>query len=250
MTPADPDLEVRDEGSYRAALNTLGEARLPARLLSRLMNSLEGYRAARKLGWSRPWNKYGVTTFLALRLDPAGVDRVWLDPLLDGLVSPRVDGEAARFCTDLRADPLLMGFLFLQENEVDGMPCEGITLSLGRKVQRRYRDRLDLRFDLPRNALEEATALRCTLYVDPWRDDVTPPLLERRLDPAPGLAEAFDRLSALGWQWHSDTSRIWDHWTSRYIDYFGPRRQLHSPSHLPMSGGERLPSLQGTRGAA
>jgi hypothetical protein len=40
----------------------------PPSILRFLMGD-ELYRQARKIGWSRPWNKYGINTFLSFKLD-------------------------------------------------------------------------------------------------------------------------------------------------------------------------------------
>jgi len=253
MKPDDEALEVRDEGSYQAALATLSRATLPARLLSMLMNSLEGYRQARKIGWSRPWNKYGITTFLALKLRPAETDRelvAGIVPLIEQ-VWPALDPQAREFIDELLADPAQLGFLFLHESEHAEGACEGFTLSLGRKHQKRYRDRLDLVFELPLGQLECPESLRVALYVDPWRG-ITPPLAELHLNGnAPAeLVALFDQLVALAWQWQDDSERRWDHWTSRYIDYFGPRRQQLKASHLPLAGAARLAPLTSVKACA
>lgn len=243
MKPADEPLVVRDESSYHAALATLSRAALPERLLRHLMNSFEGYRQARKIGWSRPWNKYGMNTFLALRLRPAGDDISLITelPTLLGELFPALTTQAGAVVDELLSDPLLLGFLFLHESEHDGVEYEGLTLSLGRKQEKRYRDRLDLVFELPVNALDDPSALRIRVYLDPWRSSSSPPLFEAEL--AGVGAAIYSRLIELAWSWQADHSRHWDHWTSRYIDYFGPRRQQLTDSHLPLEGAQRLAPL-------
>ena len=58
-----PTFEISDPDSYARAMRTLSDAKRPTWILQALMNAFEGYRQSRKIGWSRPWNKAGVTTF-------------------------------------------------------------------------------------------------------------------------------------------------------------------------------------------
>lgn len=65
------NLEIRSEADYQNVLATLSRRDRPHAILRFLMRALESYRAARKMGWSRPWNKYGVVNFQSFKLDPA-----------------------------------------------------------------------------------------------------------------------------------------------------------------------------------
>ena len=69
---------IKNEDQYRSAVKQLDQDKKPAFLLRLLMNAVESYRQARKFGWSRPQNKYGLTVFRSFRLD-RGRDQSLID---------------------------------------------------------------------------------------------------------------------------------------------------------------------------
>ena len=63
-----------------------------------------------------------------------------------------------------------MGFVFTHEFSEDGKQYEGATLSLGRKNQKRYRDRIDIIFESPVIAGISQGLERIRVYIDPYRE--------------------------------------------------------------------------------
>jgi hypothetical protein len=238
-----PAFEINNPESYAQAMRTLSEAKRPAWILQALMNAFEAYRQSRKIGWSRPWNKAGVTTFKSYKLNFADdSDLIALASSIVGGIGSRETevwpGSAAEFVADLLSpEPekrrRLMGFLFYQEIEVDGRLNEAVTLSLGRVNGKRHRDRLDLIFEAPVAQNSAAPISRIRIYVDPFLG-VAPPLAQAELNGAEAEAHshALATLSDLYRDWEPTKGAVWDHWTSRYIDYFGPRRHHSIATHF------------------
>ncbi|MHA7815403.1 MAG: hypothetical protein ACX93N_02935 [Pseudohaliea sp.] len=237
----DATYEIRDGEAYRAAMNALNRRSQPPAVLRAIMNAFEAYRAARKIGWSRPWNKYGVRNFQSYRLDFTRDGELVADARAV-LASPAFtqEGEARDFIDELLDDgpaarEKLMGFLFFHEADSREGLREGVMLSLGRvNEKRRHRDRLDLVFEADVDGDAVTPLRRVTVYVDPYRGK-GPPLLEATV-PAGEVAAApdvFDRLKACYRDWGRDDPRLWDHWTSQYIDYFAPRVRPARQSHFP-----------------
>lgn len=233
--------EIRDGDAYREAMTTLNRRSQPPAVLRRIMNAFESYRAARKIGWSRPWNKYGIRTFQSYRLDRhndgdmAGYARAVLAAPVFAL-----DAEVQTFIDELLSDQpaareRLMGFLFFHEAESESGLSEGVILSFGRvNARRRHRDRLDIVFEADVAGDTVSAPQRVTVYVDPYRGK-GPPLYEATVpiaDVAPA-PEIFDALKACYRDWGRDDPRLWDHWTSQYIDYFAPRERVAAQTHFP-----------------
>lgn len=222
-------MKITSEQQYRESIQELSRLRRPPRILCRLMNALEAYRAARKHGWSRPWNKHGVMNFQAFRLDP---DR---DESLLTLAGEIIDGElsempesARAFADDLLAQrERLMGFLFVHEVTEEGEKFEGATLSLGRLAadKPRHRDRLDLIVESPVREGESVGFGRIRAFVDPFRGRTGPLWTCVKKGPhQPATERLFERLAEASHAWVGDADREWEHWTSAYVDYFGPRQ--------------------------
>lgn len=222
------DTMIRNEDQYRSFKQTLSKKKRPARILRVMMNALESYRGARKIGWSRPWNKYGLTVFQTFKLD-----HEQLASFAD-IATDIIDGEclgmpssACEFCRDLLSRrEELMGFIFVHEfTNIDGRHFEGATLSLGRRHKRQYRDRLDLIVEAEVDGEKSNGISRLRLFVDPFHG--TKDLLwSETIDAAlsPRTRDLFSGLSAASWDWAHSNEYLWDHWTSAYIDYFGPRQ--------------------------
>jgi hypothetical protein len=238
MNNIDNQTEIKSPEAYQAAMLALNNKTRPPAVLRLLMNAFESYRQARKIGWSRPWNKYGVKTFQSYRLDlNQDTDMITFAKDLSPSEMPE---DAGAYIEDLLDDApesrqQLMGFLFFHEI-IDGDQIhEGVTLSFGRKHQKRYRDRLDFVFEAPVNDGQAGSFSRLRIYVDPFQG-VKPPLWETECDSVslPVAPTAFNRLCAVYKEWQSVQGRPWDHWTSAYIDHFGPRRHFVENSHFPV----------------
>jgi len=245
---------IDDESSYQQTLSILSKQNRRSRILCMLMNMLESYRQKRKMGWSRPWNKYGLTTFQSFRLD-AKQDRALAEQALVCLKSFHdAPQQAFDFTHQLLTSPKhLMGFLFFSEYVEDGQQYETATLSFGRKVSvnARFRDRFDIIFDAPLHNNEPQALSRVRLYVDPYEQDEKEPLWSIVLnekDIPEELSKLFASVCALSWQWQSKEEKHWNHWTSRYIDYFGERSVLPAYSHFYVEGGQSFAEKFGEEG--
>lgn len=209
----DASLEA-DQLSMPALMRELNQQKKPFWLLVKLMNALEKKRQGQGLGWSRAWNKYGLTVFRAhtQRAEDADADLARLRPLLDGA---------------------LMSFTFFHNHTTDdGRQYEGLTFSLGRRVRTdaTKRDRLDIVLEDERvDGRVDGRVDRLRVYVCPWSTygpDRSFHLCERTEIAGPVGRMAQD-LFEYGVETYNrdkyDASRQWSHWSVRYIDYFGPR---------------------------
>ncbi|OIO66814.1 MAG: hypothetical protein CO186_00685 [Zetaproteobacteria bacterium CG_4_9_14_3_um_filter_49_83] len=236
---------INDEASYQETLAILSKQSKPSRVLCVLMNMLESYRQARKMGWSRPWNKYGLTTFQSFKIDPEA-DGLLCDRAL-GVVKQleQVPDQVSEFVNELfGAQGCLMGFLFFSEYTEDHLEFETATLSFGRKVigNTRFRDRFDVVFDAP---VQDGCAQRLSrvrLYSDPYADGSKELLWTMTFteEIPESLQALFYLLCDYSWQWQLREDKHWDHWTSRYIDYFGPRQHELKQSHFYQASGQRF----------
>ena len=43
--------------------------------------------------------------------------------------------------------------------------------------------------------------------------------------------------ASISWDWAEDQQRIWGHWVTQYIDYFGPRRGTVQKSFFHLATG-------------
>lgn len=242
MSHSRDEYRISHAESYRAAIKALNDKDRPPAVLRMIMNAFESYRQSRKLGWSRPWNKYGVRTFRSYRLDfsrDAGLIDMAARVLAEAAGDMPPDARA--FVGDLLDDRpsargQLMGFIFYNDVSDGDDLYEGVTLSFGRKNEKRHRDRLDILLEAPLRDGAAGPLGRLRIFVDPFRG-VAPPLWTVTR-PAAGLAEApklLAHLSDLYSSWEGVEGRLWDHWTSAYIDYFGPRSRFIGNSHFPFS---------------
>ena len=229
---------ITNEGEYRAVQSALSHRNRPHVILRYLMNLFEEYRQARRIGWSRPWNKAGVRTFLAFKMDVE--DELFPAKVLDALPRDGIPEEGLSLARELAARPE-MAFLFLSEIEEGGRRFESATLSLGRvnASNRRCRDRVDVILDAEIVGARCMGLTRVRVFVDPYRGpkagewsvttSATPVLRQ--------LAGEL-RLRAAGWAVRGE--RVWNHWTSDYIDYFGPAEWSVENPWLPRSVGPFL----------
>jgi hypothetical protein len=158
---------------------------------------------------------------------------------------------ASQFIDELLAQrERLMGFIFVYEYEDGGTQYEGVNLSFGRKAthEPRYRDRFDLILESPVFDGISRGLQRMRVYVDPYNGQKEPLWSAQQSPRGTAAARLFDHLAAISWQWADDPQRIWDHWTSAYIDYFGPRRLVLQKSyfHMPDAPWVRVASDQRT----
>jgi len=230
---------IENESQYRSAVRQLDQDKRPPFLLRLLMNALEAYRQARKMGWSRPQNKYGLTVFESFRLD-RGDDRPLIDLVLNTCLAefPELDEDATQYVRALFEDPNLMGFIFVHDCRDEGKLYEGITFSFGRVAagQSRHRDRFDLILESEVTGGTSQGLSRVRAYVDPF----TLPIRKhpaRAYSHEPVRATAAQDLFLSGAdvyaRWRDDADRAWQHWTQRYINYFGPRTSAVGDTYFP-----------------
>ena len=243
---------IASEAAYASAYRKLSRASEPPFALKVLMRAFEAYRQARKLGWSRGWNKYGVRTFQAFTLRPdEDAELIRFAGRILEEAGSEVPPAAMTFARELLSDRAgLRGFLFVQDVEDDEGIFEGVTLSLGRRAsgRPRYRDRLDIFVEArvteagTESAADRTGPDRLRIFVDPF-DGARPPLWQASspVSPESSAAELFEQLALVSAAWAGDESRIWSHWSNRYIDYFGPRQHHVARSHFgswaPSGGG-------------
>jgi len=225
----DEDNTIENETQYRSAVRVLDQKRKPARLLRLIMNALEAYRQARKMGWSRPQNKKGLTVFQSYKLDTSR-DRTWIDSAFTTALAEfsELGSSERQFLSDLQRDAGLMAFLFVHDLEESGRRFEGITFSLGRRAlgKPRFRDRFDLILDAEIVDDRSTGLARVRAYVDPFAQPLRPGReLIHSASETGACGELFVRATQLHAAWRADTERHWSHWTTEYIDYFGPRQQ-------------------------
>lgn len=236
--------KISDETAYQKALSTLNKQDRPPRILCFLMNMLESYRQARKMGWSRAWNKYGSITFQSFKLnthhDASLIHHT--EHTLQALTC--IPSDALSFMKNiLHEHERLMGFIFISEYTEGEDIYESATLSFGAKTKDnpRGRERFDIIFDCPIIDGQTQPLSRVRLYVDPYRNGEKEPLYQDTITSpiCADLAALFEIICDHSWQWHGDPERIWDHWTSNYIDYFGVRQINLENSHFYLKSGER-----------
>ena len=135
------------------------------------------------------------------------------------------------FIDNLLDDPSCMVFTFYHNNQVEDDQFEGLTLSFGRKVKQDQskRDRLDIVLeDRRENGAVDRDVNRVRVYVCPWEKYETKGFhLSEAATLSPEQHEAAQELykHAVGYYhlWKDEEGRQWNHWSTRFIDYFGPR---------------------------
>lgn len=237
--PLAPDSPVLHESaaaaeqlSLSALMREINLREKPVWVLRILMNALDKRRQARGLGWSRPWNKIGMTIFTAHRYQ--------LDQDARRLAGAR---EAIRefapepllslpFIEDLFADPALMAYAFYHNRESVGAQYEGVTLSFGRHVpdDRTKRDRLDLILEDRRiDGRVDGDVDLARIIVCPWssygvdRDHQRYEQCEFTDDERARFNAVYREAAATYHEWKHDESHQWSHWSAALIDYFGVR---------------------------
>ncbi len=238
MPPATLPLDEQslnpDELSLSTLMRELSLQQRPSWLLRMLMNALESKRQSRGMGWSRPWNKTGLNVFRTHLQNPT-LDAAYLallEPVLKQLLASVSDAYAA-FARELLADPKRMSFTFYHNRQEGDRQYEGLTLSIGRKVEAdpSKRDRLDLILeDLRVDGRVDGKVDRLRLYICPWIG-FAPPSFKHHLTDFDGIPahletntqELYHEAVRFYHQWKNEPARQWSHWSANYIDYFGPR---------------------------
>ena len=221
------------ELSLSTLMRELNLQNRPSWLLCRLMNILEQKRQAQGLGWSRPWNKTGLTVFRT-HTQKVADDVDYFAPVFAvlGRLLPHAPLAYQAFAAELLIDPSLMAFTFYHNRQTDGAQYEGLTLSLGRKVtgDPSKRDRLDLILEDQRDGGRvDGTVDLLRLYVCPWseyQDGRRHHLLEARelsTEDRADVQALYENCVAAYHIWKNDDRRQWSHWSANYIDYFGSR---------------------------
>ena len=226
--------QIDDVTEYQRIKKVISKKNQPNKIIRFLMNALESYRQARKLGWSRPWNKYDLTVFQTFRLNLAEDNELitQLANIIENDIS--MPSSARKFVEELLVDKAhLMGFLFVHDYQQEGQQYEGVTFSLGRVKDKRYRDRIDLIFESPVNDGVSQGFSRIRVYIDPFmgvKEPLWSCLVEKDLSAQ--AQHLFEQLTHVSWAWAEQEDRQWKHWTSDYIDYFAPRQQMLEMSYL------------------
>ncbi len=230
---------IETEDQYRSAVMQLDQDKKPTFLLRLLMNALESYRQARKMGWSRPQNKYGLTVFHSFRLDRSD-DRPLIDLVMKACLTEftELDGAAGQYIRGLLEDPCLMGFIFVHDCLEEGTRYEGMTFSFGRVAtgQARHRDRFDLILESEVSNGSSQGLSRVRAYVDPFMSPIRKNPARVFIHESPRVTEAqelFLKGAETYALWQGDADRAWQHWTQRYINYFGPRTRSVGNSFFP-----------------
>lgn len=233
---------IQNEEDYHRATRTITRQSQPPSVLRFLMRALETYRSARKMGWSRPWNKYDLVNFQSLKLTFPQDDNLIKKAL--SVIDAECDSmpsDIREFSHSLLRDEKLMGFIFAHEYTDGVRQFEGATLSFGRVSNKRFRDRLDIIVESEVIGGVSTGFCRTRIFVDPYRPNES--LLWKKTVESLHKKESielFHTLSNLSWSWADDAQRQWDHWTSAYIDYFGPRQWPMTQSFFHTSGAARL----------
>ena len=239
MYPSGATLELDTESltptelSMPALIRELNQQKRPNWFLRKLMNALESKRQAKGLGWSRPWNKIGLNIFSTHILDTSN-DADYFIPIRATLhhFLANAPESVKEFADSLLSDPECMAFTFYHNSDIEGEQYEGLTLSIGRKIQtdKSKRDRIDLILEDARiNGRVDRLVDRVRIYVCPWdKYKHEKQYYSKTFSPfAPGDQRLTQGLYAhcvsRYHDWKEDESREWNHWSSKYIDYFGPR---------------------------
>lgn len=225
-----------DRLSMSELIREISRGRGPQRILRLFMNALESKRQAKGMGWSRPWNKYGLTIFNTHSAD-LEKDAPYFEPvfrLLD-VFKDRIPEHERDFVRELLQDPECMAFVFYHHDDHESGQYEGLTFSFGRRhgVDKSKRDRLDIVIEdrLVGNRVDgEVDRLR--FYICPWdryQNGRRLFMLEQtsfdvREDEA--LCHLYQHAVWHYHEWKHDDRRRWNHWSQQYIDYFGKRQLI------------------------
>ena len=131
-----------------------------------------------------------------------------------------------------------MGFVFFHDFCEKEILYEGMTFSLGRIApgRSRHRDRFDLilESEVKNGCSQGVTRIRA--YVDPFKLPIKKNparFLSNQPPRTGGVKKLFLEGTEHYHHWLGDANRVWEHWTQRYINYFGPRTLWVSNSYFP-----------------
>jgi hypothetical protein len=231
----DPDSLDTTALSVATLERELSLAQRPNALLRKMMDVFESKRQAKGLGWSRAWNKYDLNVFrshkASLREDSAYLRGI--RPLVDDLLAAvDVPTAQAQFVQELLQDPNTILYTFYHNRDVGAVQWEGLTLSFGRTVasDKSKCDRVDILLEDARvNGAVDGRVDCVRFYVCPWKTYVDKQFeLHEHTSPAGDLAEsaqaAYEHAIRFYDSWKNNEDRQWNHWSTRYISYFGARQ--------------------------
>jgi hypothetical protein len=221
--------------SMGALMREINLRQRPPFLLRYMMNALENKRQKKLLGWSRPWNKIGMTVFRAHRHHPE-MDLDYMDQVQKAFWSACSEMPASYrdFAKSVWNDPLRMAFTFYHNNVEGGKEYEGLTLSIGRKVpgDRTKRDRIDIILeDLRVDGSVDNILDRVRIIVNPfdkwslgekWQLEIVSEQFQGQIGAS--LNSIYDLALEFYRRYRDEPERQWNHWAFRYIEYFGPRK--------------------------
>lgn len=234
------------EQEYQAIQVELNARKKPSKTLRYMMQAFENYRQAKKMGWSRAWNKYHVVNFQSFKLNKDDQDLCRFARHVVTAEAPQMPEEASTFVAELlqNSQPP-MGFLFFQEFTDQNRRYEGAIVSYGRinAKNKRFRDRLDIILESEVIDGVSQGLSRIRIFVDPYLG-VKEPLWQGTIDKSfhQESQNLFEHLASLSWEWANDSRRIWNHWVTDYIDYFGQRQWNMKKSyfHIPSGKDHRI----------
>lgn len=221
-----------DDLSMQVLTREISLRKRPNGFLLRMMNALEGKRQEKGLGWSRSWNKYGMNTFRTHVCDIT-TDMDYLLPVDEYLKSQYLSMQPSSraFVGELLEDSKRMVYTFYHNGDYDGTQFEGITLSMGRinRKDRTKRDRLDIVMEDRRiEQIVDGVVDRVRIFVCPWETyrhkEFELIELKREGDLDEYQQALYEHLINYYHEWKGNENRQWSHWSTRYINYFGPRQ--------------------------
>ncbi|KAB8029048.1 hypothetical protein [Fluviispira multicolorata] len=225
--------EINTESNYKSTYQALTIKKLPNYILLSLMQIFEDYRSKRKIGWSRPWNKYNLCTFQSYRWDIRIDNDIF--SLLRIILLQNIhffDENSEFFIRDILNDPRAQGFLFFHDHKENIKDYEGMTLSFGRfsTLNKRFRDRIDIILEsqiINRTSTQKLDSIK--IYVDPHNGDTKLPqvlkLDKSFLKTHIHLKNLFEILIKKYHIWEH-TEREWYHWSQKFVPYFGERNSI------------------------
>ncbi|MEE9424733.1 MAG: hypothetical protein V3V18_07110 [Methylococcales bacterium] len=224
----DPKTVLNNEQDHQKAQDILNAGNQPSKILRFLMTRFEHYRQSKKIGWSRVWNKKHVINFQSFKLNDKDLELRQLALQVIAAECPKIPDQANQFVQELLSgDVAPMGFVFIHELNENGQIYEGAVLSYGRanSENRRYRDRLDIILESPITNGNSQGFSRLRIYIDPYLGHKQALWSDVKQEPFKPITEQlFNHLSALSWDWAADKNRLWEHWVTQYIEFFGPRK--------------------------
>ena len=224
----DSDSEIKTAEDYKSTLQILTNQKKPSQVLVQLMTLLEKYRQKRKLGWSRPWNKYGLLVFKSFVLDFTK-DSNFINEMRKFLDSLSLSENNILAFKQLSENRNSKGFLFCHDfTDSDFKTYEGVTFSIGKIAPEspRHRDRFDI--ILEREIIDGVSTgnIRARIYNDPYLNSTEiPKMIELRQSSEfqKNATNALESCVLKYCQWKNEPHRHWSHWTQNYIYYFGKR---------------------------